>query len=100
MQFLENAKKMEQKDFEKLLDELCNKYHNNKLEDDVIDDKTYDKLVDLYENKFKIKFNKVGAKSTSNLKSKLPYYMGSLDKVKTEHALELWIKKNKSTEYV
>src|SRR5579872_1560295 len=101
MNIIEKSKQFNQKQFEKFLDDSCKKYYNNEPDDDIIDDKIYDKLVNLYENKFNIKYKKIGYKAIATLsKSKLPYYMGSLDKIKTEHSLNLWIKKNIAKEYV
>jgi DNA ligase (NAD+) len=98
MDTIEKSKNLNQKEFESLLDDLCDKYYNNVVETDIINDKTYDKLVELYENKFNTKYSKVGAKSL--VKCKLPYYMGSLDKIKKQNSLDLWIKKNTCDEYV
>jgi len=96
------ATKLNLKDFKKLLDQLSESYYNNSKEEDKkenkeeCDDKTFDKLVEMFENKFNEKYKKVGAKVPSNLpKIKLPYYMGSLDKVKTQHKLDLWIRNMK-----
>lgn len=97
------ATKLSSKQFKKLLDQLSESYYNNSKEEnkevdkkEECDDKTFDKLVEMFENKFNEKYKKIGAKPTSNLpKIKLPYYMGSLDKVKTQHKLDLWIKNMK-----
>ena len=85
-------------EFKNLLNSLCESYYNNSLKDkeekkEKCDDKTYDKLVEIYESKFNSPFKKIGAKPIQTLsKIKLPYYMGSLDKIKTQHKLDLWIK--------
>lgn len=60
-----------------------------------IDDATFDTLVSIYEKKHKKKFSQVGAEVKSN-KIQLPYYMGSLDKIKganAENELNRWVKK-------
>jgi DNA ligase (NAD+) len=93
MELIKKSKKLDQREFELLLDDLCNRYYNNETKDEVIDDKTYDRLLEIYEEKFKVKYGKVGSKPTLT-KVKLPYYLGSLDKIKTQKALDLWIKRN------
>jgi len=60
----------------------------------LIDDATFDSLVVIYENKYKKKFKEVGAEP-KGVKVELPYYMGSLDKVKGKTAevdLNRWMK--------
>ena len=47
----------------------------------IVLDATYDRLVDLYESKYKIKYDKTGA-PIKGAKVKLPIHMGSMDKVK------------------
>ena len=47
----------------------------------IVLDATYDRLVDLYESKYKKKYDKIGA-PIKGAKVKLPIHMGSMDKVK------------------
>lgn len=58
-------------------------YENN--EPDQIDDATFDTLVKLYESTSGLKYSEIGAVPSGN-KDPLPYYLGSLDKIKGENA--------------
>lgn len=93
---LSKIKSYTQEEFIKLLDKLCSDYYNNIDLKEKVNDKTYDKLVELYEKKFNIKYSKIGSYPIG-IKAKLPYYMGSLDKVKTQHLLDLWLNRNDYT---
>lgn len=93
MDLISKSKNYNQKEFTQLLDKLCNDYYNNTDLKETVDDKTYDKLVEMYEKKFNTKYYKVGSYPIG-IKVKLPYYMGSLDKVKTQHLLDLWLNRN------
>jgi DNA ligase (NAD+) len=62
-----------------------NTYENN--EPDQIDDAVFDTLVKIYENTTGLKYMAVGATPSGN-KDVLPYYLGSLDKIKGENAEE------------
>jgi DNA ligase (NAD+) len=87
------ASKLNKSKFKVLLTTLSESYYNNDINEEKCDDKTYDKIVEMYESKFNSPYKKVGANPIQTLsKITLPYYMGSLDKVKTQHKLDLWIK--------
>jgi NAD-dependent DNA ligase len=58
-----------------------NTYENNLP--DQIDDATFDNLVKLYEKTSGLKYSVIGAVPSGN-KASLPYYLGSLDKIKGE----------------
>ncbi len=62
-----------------------NTYENNLP--DQIDDATFDTLVKLYESSSGLKYSEIGAVPSGN-KDPLPYYLGSLDKIKGENADE------------
>lgn len=96
MDLLFNSNNFNQKEFLQLLDKLCNDYYNNTDLKETVDDKIYDKLVEMYEKKFNTKYSKIGSYPIG-IKAKLPYYMGSLDKVKTQHLLDLWLNRNDYT---
>ena len=64
-------------------------YENN--EPDQIDDITFDTLVKLYETTTGLKYSEIGAVPSGN-KDVLPYYLGSLDKIKGENANDELIK--------
>ena len=81
--------------FDEYLDNIDNEYYNGESK---ISDDQYDALIDTYNSKFGQR-NKVGHSPDKKLtltKIILPYFMGSLKKVKTEKALGLWMKKYKS----
>lgn len=68
-------------DEKNMLEALCvldDHYYNGKA---LVLDSTYDKLVDLYQSKYKIKYDKIGAPIIGK-KVRLPIHMGSMDKVK------------------
>lgn len=81
---------LDKKNYDKLLEYLDNKYYNtNKI---LISDQLYDYIKEYYEKNI-IKSNKksIGASVLRN-KVKLPYYMGSLDKIKpSTSAFDKWI---------
>jgi NAD-dependent DNA ligase len=67
----------------KLLDD----YYNNDAS--LIDDDIYNELVDIYEAKFRTQYKEVGAEPTGN-KVPLPYFLGSLRKIKNEAEITRW----------
>lgn len=96
------------KELEKILDHLAKKYYN---ETPIVSDELFDVIKEYYENEYNTKY-KVGApvksikstKSTKSTKSSklnkanekviLPYWMGSLDKIKpSSNAFNNWINK-------
>lgn len=84
---LEQARHYNQTDFYNLLGFLSDYYHN---EISLVSDATYDELVDLYESKYG-PYTLVGAEPRGD-KVALPYYLGSLRKLKTEAELATWMK--------
>lgn len=71
---------LDQTSFKKLVDYLLDKYHNENKS--LVSDQLFDFIKDYYEKKFG-KIKQVGAPiKLENNKIKLPYYMGSLDKIK------------------
>jgi NAD-dependent DNA ligase len=83
-----------------LFNYITDKYHND---EPIISDELYDVIKDLIDIKYPHDptFNYVGykTKSTSSNKVKLPYWMGSMDKVKTSEEILKFIKDYKG-EYV
>lgn len=77
------------KNFYTLLLTLSDEYYNNGSSP--LSDNEFDSLKELYEKMHKQKFNYMG----SNGKTPLPCYMGSLNKCKDEHSIELY--KNRCT---
>jgi DNA ligase (NAD+) len=81
---------------------LDDKYYNTG-EKSEFSDEQYDILKDLIVSMDITEKNKVGSKiREDNNRVKLPYWLGSLDKIKAEETnkLDNWVKKNKSDEYI
>lgn len=74
----------------KLLKKLSDVYYNTGKT--LVSDKVFDSLEDVLRERdpSNIYFNKVGAPVTKD-KVKLPYFMASLDKIKSEDKLDAWI---------
>ena len=87
---LEILDSLDKKNYDKLLEYLDNKYYNSNQV--LISDQLYDYIKEYYEKNI-IKSNKknIGAPVLKN-KVKLPYYMGSLDKIKPSMStFDKWI---------
>ena len=86
----------------KMKEYLDDKYYNTGEKCEFTDEQ-YDVLKDIILGFDKKEKNKVGIKvREDNNRVKLPYWLGSLDKIKPEdkNKLENWIKKNKSDKYL
>lgn len=72
---------LDQDNLKKLIDYLYDKYHNESKS--LVSDQLFDYIKDYYEQNYE-KIVQVGApiKTNTNSKVKLPYYMGSLEKIK------------------
>lgn len=81
------ADSFDKTDLYNLLQFLDSEYHND---ESVVDDATYDDLVDLYETKYE-KYTSIGAEPTDT-KVDLPYFLGSLRKLKLDKEITLWSK--------
>jgi len=73
-----------------ILEYLSNEYYNNN--NSVVSDEIYDSIYDFLKqrdpkNKF---FKKIGHPINDKNKQKLPYYMGSLNKIKNEKDIDKW----------
>ena len=96
-QILRNVQELDKVAFETILSVYAESYHNGEPE---IDDDTYDSLVDMFEKKFSSKHKDVGAPvPDTRFKITLPKFMGSLDKVKTQKELDLWVDRMKKLGY-
>ena len=84
---IESSNLMNQLTFNNLLKVLTEYYHNDQS---LVSDETYDQLVDIYEAKYE-RFTPVGAEPRGE-KVDLPYYLGSLRKLKKDNELDRWIK--------
>jgi len=76
----------------KIIDYLSDYYYNKNIQ--LISDQLFDLIKEYYEKEFEIKYEKIGApiKSINGSKVKLPYWMGSLDKIKpSTNAFDKWI---------
>lgn len=76
-------------------------YHGNKI---ILSDSIYDSLKDLLEERDpnNILFKQIGASENNDKKIKMPYYMGSMDKVKTTEGITKFVNKfiEKKNEFV
>jgi NAD-dependent DNA ligase len=80
------------KELKELLDYLLDSYHNKGIS--LVSDQLFDYVNEYYQEKYKPKVKSVGADVKSKDKVKLPYYMGSLDKVKPSTTeFDKWIEK-------
>lgn len=83
---------MNNKELSELLDYLLDSYHNKGIS--LVSDQLFDYVNEYYQEKYKPKEKSVGADIKNKEKVKLPYYMGSLDKVKPSTTeFEKWIDK-------
>lgn len=94
--FLETLK---EKELTNIITMLNNNYYN--LNISLLKDEEYDMLKDYMEKKYPNSniLKQIGAKITTKNKVKLPYFMGSLDKIKSfeNNVLENWISKYDGT---
>ena len=94
-QSVQNYKNLSEKDLFILLKYLDNSYYND---ESLISDIEYDILREYAENKYpnNTYFHCIGSEISSNEKVKLPVFMGSMNKIKSENnILDNWIKKYK-----
>ena len=80
------ASTLSQGNFNRLLDFLGDAYHNA---ESLVSDEIYDTLIAIYEAKF-APYTRVGAEPKKE-KVALPYYLGSLKKLKEEPELNSWM---------
>ena len=94
------AKKESVEKIIKFLNDASNAYYNTDVT--LVCDTTYDTIYDILKkrspkNKF---FNNVGADVCSDDKVKLPKFLGSQNKIKTEKELKHWVSKNECSNYI
>lgn len=87
-ELIQSAENTPQAQFDQFLKKLEDEYHNGVS---IVSDYTYDKLTEIYKQKYGERAV-VGALPRSE-RTNLPQYLPSLDKVKTEKELDLWLKK-------
>ena len=80
---------LDQANFEALLKFLASYYHNGP---GLIEDPTFDLLIDLYQSKYG-PYTIVGAAPQGTMVD-LPYYLGSLDKFKKDSEISGWVAKH------
>ena len=94
-QSIQNYKNLSEKQLFLLLKHLDNSYYND---ESIINDIEYDILREYAENKYpnNTYFHCIGSEISNNEKVKLPIFMGSMNKIKSENnILDNWIKKYK-----
>ena len=99
----ENYLKLKIKDLVKILTDADEAYHNKGIE--IMTDAQYDLIKDHLKQKSPNNpyFKKIGFKPPDKIKIKLPYYLGSQNKIKYGNIKELdnWFSKfNKPNEYI
>lgn len=100
--FLKNLKSQDIDTLKNTKQYLDDKYYNTG-EKSGFTDEQYDVLKDIISKYDKTEKKKVGAKiREDNNRVKLPYWLGSLDKIKAEEENKLvnWLKKNETEKYV
>ena len=82
---------LDKPDIKKIIDYLSQEYFNKN--NSLISDQLFDLIKEYYEKEFNEKYDKVGATiKTNKSKVKLPYWMGSLDKIKpSTNTFNKWI---------
>ena len=92
------AETMKKPEFTNMLKCLDDVYHNNPTQvNNILPDEYYDVLRDIYIKRFK-KYEPVGSSPVvQKEKVKLPYWLGSMDKLKPDNVKELekWVSGNK-----
>jgi DNA ligase (NAD+) len=86
---IEYANSLDKTNFEGLLQFLSDAYHND---EGLVSDRIFDELQDIYEAKYE-PYTVVGAEPTGEMVD-LPYYLGSLRKVKEEAELTRWLQQH------
>jgi DNA ligase (NAD+) len=94
------AKKESVEKIIKFLNDASNAYYNTDVT--IVCDTTYDTIYEILKkrspkNKF---FSEVGADVSSDEKVKLPIFLGSQNKIKTEKELKNWVSKNECSNYI
>ena len=86
---------IDEKQLKKIIDHLSDRYYN--FNESLISDQLFDYIKEFYENNFnKNKKITIGApiSEKKNGKTKLPFFMGSLEKIKpSTNALDKWLEK-------
>ena len=77
------------------------KYYNDPKSSSMLSDEAYDFIEDYVTTTYQYKINEVGAKvSSDSTKYKLPCYMPSIEKIKTEKEIYRFVKSSETTDYI
>src|SRR3972149_8351196 len=92
MSYIEQAYSYSQSEFSELISKLDDAYYNSGIP--LVSDNEYDNLRNIYIERFG-PLKKVGAIVKSKQKVELPYWLGSMDKIKADDQKEFgrWINK-------
>lgn len=99
MDYITWAKNVDVKQLVEFLEKTNDDYHN-KGESDISDDVFDTLLLILKEKNPNHPFLKVIGSDVKGKKVKLPFWLGSMEKIKDAKKLAQWLKKNKANEYV
>ena len=91
--------KLSKKDITKLYNDACNYYYNS--DSPIMTDDEFDNLLEYVKEKYSEStfWKKIGSNVLKD-KTKLPFFMGSMNKIKQEKELELWKKKFSNNNYI
>ena len=91
--------KLSKKDITKLYNDACHYYYNT--DSPIMTDDEFDNLLEYVKEKYSEStfWKKIGSNVLKD-KTKLPFFMGSMNKIKQEKELELWQKKFSNNNYI
>ena len=91
--------KLSKKDITKLYNDACHYYYNT--DSPIMTDDEFDNLLEYVKEKYSEStfWKKIGSNVLKD-KTKLPFFMGSMNKIKQEKELELWQKKFSNKNYI
>lgn len=76
-------------------------YNNDKKHVEILKDEIYDILLEIIKEKEKHDYIfPIGAKITTHKEVKLPYFLGSMNKLKNDNDINKWLSKYKDVEYI
>tara|TARA_B100001248_G_scaffold226280_1_gene184193 strand:+ start:451 stop:2229 length:1779 start_codon:yes stop_codon:yes gene_type:complete len=91
--------KLSKKDITKLYNDACHYYYNT--DSPIMTDDEFDNLLEYVKEKYSEStfWKKIGSNVLKD-KTKLPFFMGSMNKIKQEKELEIWKKKFSNNNYI
>lgn len=94
----QNKELSELHDFKNYCDDI---YFNTRDSEVILKDNIYDILLDIIEQKEQTTYiAPIGSKITSDKEIKLPYFLGSMNKMKNENDVNKWLTKYKDDAYI